>query len=95
MKQTPIHDQHNPDLLRIIPPNLHYITEVGCSSGALAREYKKTIRRATTLELKSHPITQRLQKNIATEPLSPTSTKQAKISLRALNRHNAGCSETP
>jgi SAM-dependent methyltransferase len=42
MKQTPVHDQHNPDLLRIMPENLHRVIEFGCSSGALAREYKKT-----------------------------------------------------
>jgi SAM-dependent methyltransferase len=41
MKQTPIHDQHNPDLLNFIPITAKKIIEVGCSSGALAREYKK------------------------------------------------------
>ncbi len=41
MKQTPAHDSHNPDLLRLIPANLSGIIEIGCSSGALAREYKK------------------------------------------------------
>lgn len=41
MEQTPIHDQHNPDLLRMIPPKLDRVIEIGCSSGALAREYKK------------------------------------------------------
>lgn len=41
MKQTPMHDNHNPDLLAIIPKSLKRIVEVGCSSGALGREYKK------------------------------------------------------
>ena len=41
MKQTPVHEQHNPDLLRVIPKDLNSVIEVGCSSGALAREYKK------------------------------------------------------
>jgi trans-aconitate methyltransferase len=41
MKQTPIHENHNPDLLALIPNSLKRIIEVGCSSGALAREYKK------------------------------------------------------
>lgn len=41
MKQTPAHDSHNPDLLRLIPKNLSGVIEIGCSSGALAREYKK------------------------------------------------------
>jgi Methyltransferase domain len=40
MSQTPIHEHHNPDLLRFIPPNTGKIVEIGCSSGALAREYK-------------------------------------------------------
>src|SRR5262249_43727464 len=41
MKQTPIHENHNPDLLSFMPNSLNRIIEVGCSSGALAREYKK------------------------------------------------------
>ncbi len=41
MEQTPIHDKHNPDLLKIIPQSAKNIIEVGCSSGALAREFKK------------------------------------------------------
>lgn len=41
MEQTPIHEQHNPDLLNFIPIESKKIIEVGCSSGALAREFKK------------------------------------------------------
>lgn len=41
MDQTPAHENHNPDLLGLIPRNAKTIIEVGCSSGALAREYKK------------------------------------------------------
>ena len=41
MEQTPLHEQHNPDLLNFIPKDAKRIVEVGCSSGALAREYKK------------------------------------------------------
>jgi ubiquinone/menaquinone biosynthesis C-methylase UbiE len=41
MEQTPVHEQHNPDLLRLIPSNAQTVVEVGCSSGAMAREYKK------------------------------------------------------
>lgn len=41
MDQTPIHDNHNPDLLRIIPPSSRKVIEVGCSSGALAREFRR------------------------------------------------------
>lgn len=40
-QQTPVHDNHNPDLLRLIPIQAKYIVEVGCSSGALAREYRR------------------------------------------------------
>ena len=41
MKQTLAHDNHNPDLLSLIPKQSSYLIEVGCSNGALAREYKK------------------------------------------------------
>ena len=41
MQQTPVHEQHNPDLLKLLPFNSKRLIEVGCSSGALAREYKK------------------------------------------------------
>ena len=41
VEQTPIHELHNPDLLKLIPPNCKRLIEIGCSSGALAREFKK------------------------------------------------------
>ena len=41
MKQTPVHEHHNPALLRLIPSTSTQIIEIGCSSGALARELKK------------------------------------------------------
>lgn len=40
MKQTPVHDRHNPDLLRLIPQEASRLIEVGCSSGALAGAFK-------------------------------------------------------
>lgn len=40
MKQTPIHDNFNPDILRFMPRDLKRIVEVGSSSGALARTYR-------------------------------------------------------
>jgi SAM-dependent methyltransferase len=42
MQQTPVHEQHNPDLLRLLPANASSVIEIGCSSGALAREYKRS-----------------------------------------------------
>jgi trans-aconitate methyltransferase len=39
MKQTPVHFNHNPDILKIMPRNLKRVVEVGCSSGALAKAY--------------------------------------------------------
>ena len=41
MSQTPVHEFHNPDLLDIIPWGANKLIEVGCSSGAMAREFKK------------------------------------------------------
>jgi len=41
MKQTPIHNNFNADLLALVPPDASRIIEVGCSSGALAREYRR------------------------------------------------------
>ena len=41
MQQTPAHEEHNPELLLMIPPAARRVIEVGCSSGALAREFKK------------------------------------------------------
>ncbi|WP_321915376.1 class I SAM-dependent methyltransferase [Paraburkholderia sp. J11-2] len=42
MDQTPVHQNHNPDLLQLMPTAARRVVEVGCSSGALAREYKKS-----------------------------------------------------
>lgn len=41
MKQTPAHDHHNPDVLTFLPEASETIVEVGCSTGALAKAYKK------------------------------------------------------
>jgi len=40
MDQTPAHDQHNPELLKMMPTEARRVVEVGCSTGALARAYK-------------------------------------------------------
>lgn len=41
MEQTPAHERHNPDLLALIPAQSARLIEIGCSSGALAHEFKK------------------------------------------------------
>jgi SAM-dependent methyltransferase len=41
VEQTPAHEHHNPELLQLMPERSRRVVEVGCSSGALAREYKK------------------------------------------------------
>jgi SAM-dependent methyltransferase len=43
MKQTPVHEKHNEPLLRVLPLSALRVVEVGCSSGALAREYKRQV----------------------------------------------------
>jgi 2-polyprenyl-3-methyl-5-hydroxy-6-metoxy-1,4-benzoquinol methylase len=42
MKQTPVHNNFNAEMLALVPKDAACIVEVGCSSGALAREYRKT-----------------------------------------------------
>ncbi len=39
MKQTPINDRFNPDVLAVMPVNASRVVEVGCSGGALAKAY--------------------------------------------------------
>ena len=41
MEQTPAHDNANLTVLELLPPQAKRIIEVGCGSGALAREYRK------------------------------------------------------
>jgi SAM-dependent methyltransferase len=41
MESTPAHDEHNPDLLAVMPATARVVAEIGCSTGALAREYRK------------------------------------------------------
>src|SRR6185312_10077477 len=41
MKQTPIHDNYNAELLALMPMNISRVVEVGCGSGALASAYLK------------------------------------------------------
>lgn len=41
MDQTPVHNKHNADLLSLIPTGASKLIEIGASSGALAREFKK------------------------------------------------------
>ena len=42
MKQTPLNSGFNADLLELVPTGIARVVEVGCSSGALAREYRRT-----------------------------------------------------
>ena len=55
MQQTPIHDRHNPDLLRMIPHSCKRIVEIGCSSGALAREFKNQNKHAHWIGIEIDP----------------------------------------
>jgi len=55
MKQTPVHEIHNDPLLKLIPLDARFLVEVGCSSGALAREYKKLNGAARYLGIEIEP----------------------------------------
>jgi SAM-dependent methyltransferase len=41
IKQTPIENRHNTELLALMPTTAARVVEVGCGGGALAREYAK------------------------------------------------------
>src|SRR5437588_986668 len=41
MQQTPAHEGYNPDLLAQMPRQLRRVVEVGSSSGAFAKQYKR------------------------------------------------------
>lgn len=55
MEQTPVHDRHNPDLLKVMPRGARKVVEVGCSSGALAREYKRLNPNCTYVGIEVEP----------------------------------------
>lgn len=59
MQQTPMHDTHNAEVLGMIPKNAKRIIEIGCSSGALAREVKKSTKKCITWGLKSIHLMQK------------------------------------
>lgn len=42
MRNTPIHDGYNADLLALMPDSRSRVIEVGCSSGALAHAFLAT-----------------------------------------------------
>ena len=60
MDQTPAHEHHNPDLLALLPGDVSRLVEVGCSSGALAREYKKINRSCYYVGVEAVPAYVRL-----------------------------------
>jgi SAM-dependent methyltransferase len=41
MDQTPLSNDYNPDIFRMLPNGLKRVVEVGCSNGALAKAYRK------------------------------------------------------
>ena len=41
MKQTPLRDYFNADVLALVPKEATRVVEVGCGNGAMAREYRK------------------------------------------------------
>lgn len=53
MKQTPAHDNVNGDLLRLVPPGVRHVVDVGCAHGAFARAVRATSphRRVTGIDI--------------------------------------------
>ncbi len=70
MDQTPAHERHNPDLLKIIPADAQRLVEVGCSSGALAREFKKLSPRCDYLGIEIDPAYAELAKRYCDRTLT-------------------------
>jgi len=66
MDQTPLNENHNPDLLTMMPP-LRRVVEVGCGSGALAREYKRIHPAASYLGMEVVPEYARLARRYCDE----------------------------
>ena len=69
MEQTPIHEQHNSDLLKLIPIQSKKLIEVGCSSGALAREFKKISANCYWLGIEIDPMYAELAKRHCDESM--------------------------
>jgi len=69
MDQTPIHDNHNPDILRLIPPDVKNVIEIGCSSGALAREFKKQSKSTNWIGIEINPTYAELAKRYCDKSL--------------------------
>lgn len=55
MKQTPIHNKFNAELLALMPKGAIRVVEVGCSSGALARAYLRLNPRCDYVGLEIDP----------------------------------------
>jgi len=70
MQQTPVHDVHNPDLLRLIPKKSNKIIEVGCSSGALAHAFKEITPECDWLGVDIDPSYAELAKRFCDETIA-------------------------
>jgi ubiquinone/menaquinone biosynthesis C-methylase UbiE len=70
MKQTVAHELHNPDLLALIPVTASRLIEVGCSSGALAREFKKKSPTAHYIGIDIDPDSAKLARRHCDETLA-------------------------
>ena len=70
MKQTPLHHDFNPDLLRLLPPNAARIVEVGCSSGALAKAYLAAHPRCEYIGVETDPAYADVARHVCTRVLT-------------------------
>jgi Methyltransferase domain len=69
MQQTPAHEGYNADLLAMVPQHMARVVEVGSSSGALAKQYKRLCPNSRYIGIEIDPHYAALSKRFCDEVL--------------------------